>query len=273
MNDFLENFGPPEEHKADFAERLYKCIKPIAVPVETSQKAVNRSALTLLASRCELFCKQVFDDFFFWHGLLVNTWLKMDQYENRRVAILLLRNLHREVAVHLLQSSNSDRCEEILKFLHEYFKTILESSNSQPFEIRLAIVGFGLLAAPCKRLLSPVHLNELFNLVMQRTKSVANAVNQKNIDQLEHFPDYVEALSRIMEQVGQLSGVHLSTLQDIIITVIRNFHHIPSAIHEVTINTLLRSFHNLFELGNLILDDVLEKVVYQGVIWVIGIQN
>lgn len=263
----MENFGPSDAHKATFAERIYKCIKPIAKPLETSQKAVHRSALNLLANRCELFGKHVFDDFFYWHDLLVNTWLKMDQFDNRRPAIHLLHAMHREVANQLLQSDNPDRCREILSFVQSYFKTTLESTTSQPYEIRLAIVGFGLIAAPCKRLLSAEHLNELLRLVMQRTESAANAVNQNSKEQLEHFPDYVEALSRIMEQVNQLSGIQLNVLQNIIVSVIRNFHLLSTAHHEMTINTLMRTFHNLSELGDSIVDEILEKIVLQGVIW------
>lgn len=267
LNDFLENFGPHEEHKEAFAKRAYDCIKPFAKPLDSSSKAVNKCALKLLACRCDLFRKEIFNDFFFWHDLLVDTWLKMEQFENRRTAIHLLHAIHREIAEYLLESSDSERCQKILSFLQTYFKAILESTKSQPYEIRLAIVGFGQLAAPCKNLLSAAHVDELFNLVIQRTKSVSNAVNQNNKDQLEHFPDYVEALSRIMEHVQQLSGIHLHLLQDIVVSVIRNFPLLGVAIHAVTINTLMRTFHNLFELGGSILSDVLEKVIYQGVIW------
>lgn len=267
LNDFLENFGPSEEHKASFAERVYKCIKPIAKPLEKTQKAVHRSALNLLASRCELFGKQVFDDFFYWHDLLVNTWLKMDQFENRRPAIFTLHSMHREIAARLVKSDDSERCCKILTFLQSYFKTTLVSSKSQPFEVRLAIVGFGLIAAPCKKLLSPEHLNELLCLVMKRTESAVNAVNHSSKEQLEHFPDYVEALSRIMEQVNQLSGIQLNVLHHIIVSLIRNFHLLSTAHHEMTINTLMRTFHNLSDLGNAIVDEILEKIVYQGIIW------
>lgn len=254
MNAFLENFQPSNEHEADFSERVYKCIKPMATPVEgRSQKAVHRSALQLLAARCNLFGTHIFEDFFFWHDLLVNTWLKMDQLDNRRPAIFLLHAIHREIADRLLQNCDSerDRCCKILTFLQKDFKNTLELSTSKSFELRLAIVGFGLLAAPCKKLLPSEQLNELLNLVLQRTKCTANDVNSKrNADKLEHFPDYVEALSRLMEQTSTLSGVQMNVLQEIFISVIRNFHLLSSTTHDRTVNTLMRTFNNLLKLGN-----------------------
>lgn len=228
---------------------------------------VQRSALNLLANRCSLFGKQIFVDFFYWHDELVNTWLAMKQFENRRPAIYLLHGIHREISVRLMSSDDCERCVKILNFLQQYFKAILESSKSQPFEVRLAIVGFGLLAAPCKKLLSSDHLNELLRLVMQRTESAANSMSHNNKDQLEHFPDYVEALSRIMEQIDQLSGIQLNVLQNIIVKVIRNFHLLSTTHHEMTCNTLMRTFHNLSQLGDSVIDDLLERVILEGVIW------
>lgn len=267
MNDFLENFGPSEVHKDLFAERVYKCIKPFSDPTDIKQKAVYRSALNLLANRCELFGKQLFKDFYFWHELLVKVWLKDSSFDNRRPAIYLLHAMHREIATQLVQNDDPDRCREMLTFLQKFFKEKLESSDSHPYEVRLAIVGFGLIAAPCKRLMSAEHLDELLRLVMQRTESAANAVNQNSKEQLEYFPDYVEALSRIMEQVNRLSGIQLNVLHNIIVSVIRNFHLLSAAHHDMTVNTLMRTFHNLSELGDSIIDDILEKVVFQGIIW------
>lgn len=254
MNAFLKNFGPSEEHKDDFANRVYKLIKPMARPVEGAvQKNVYRCALRLLASQCELFGAHIFDDFYMWHDLLVNTWLKMDQYVNRQPALELLQAIHREIAKRLLQNSdsNKDRCYEILQFLQKDFKNILQSPQSEPWEMRRAIVGFGLMGAPCKKLLHSKDLDELLNLVLQRTKCVANDVNAKpNKEQLQDFPEYVEALSRLMEQTTSLSGVQLNVLQEIIISLIRNFHLLSSSAHDTTVKTLMKTFDNLLKLGN-----------------------
>lgn len=253
LNAFLENFGPSEEHKNDFAQRVYNLIKPMARPVEgQAQKNVYRCALRLLAERCELFGAQIFKDFFFWHDLLVNTWLKMDQYKNRQPAQDLLQAIHREIAERLLQNSESDKdwCCEILKFLQQDFKNILQSPTSESWDMRRAIVGFGLLGAPCKKLLQNEDLDELLNLVLQRTKCVANDVNAKpDKEQLQDFPEYVEALSRLMEQTTSLSGVQLNVLREIIISLIRNFHLLSTATHVKTVNTLMKTFDNLLSLG------------------------
>lgn len=255
MNAFLENFGPSEELEADFANRVYKCIKIMAKPTEGhKQKAVYKSALRLLTDRCELFGAQIFEHFYYWHDLLVNTWLKMNQLDNRQHASNLLRAIHREIAVRLEQNCDSDRdrCCEILKFLQNNFKNTLQSSTSELHEVRRAIVGFGLLGAPCKKLLEPKDLDELLNLVLQRTKCIANDANSKQMDKekFQYFSEYVEALSKLMEHSSSLSGVQLNVLQEIIVSLIRNFHLLSSTLHASTISTLMRTFNNLLKLGN-----------------------
>lgn len=256
LNAFLEYFGPSEELEADFANRVYKCIYKMAKPLEGhSQNAVHKSALRLLTDRCELFGAQIFEDFYFWHDLLVNTWLKMTQIDNRRPANNLLRAIHREIAVRLQENGDldRDRCCEILKFLQKDFKNTLQSPTSDLLEVRRAIVGFGLLGAPCKKLLPPKDLDELLNLVLQRTKCVANDVNSKQLDkeELTYFSEYVESLSKLMEQTSSLSGVQLNVLQEIMVSVIRNFHLLSASSHEPTVSTLMRTFNNLLKLGNL----------------------
>lgn len=237
-------------------------------PKDVKHRATYSSSLTLLANHSELFSKQLFDDFDYWHHLLVDKWLKMD-WKYRIIAMKLLHSFHREIADQLLPNDdeNDARRLEILNFLRKYFKTTLEQSNSQPFEIRIAISGFGLMAAPCKRLLPPESLNELLQLVMQRTENASHAVDETSKEQFEHFPDYVESLAKIMEHVNELTGIQLTTLKNIIVSLIRNFHLLSTVHHRMTIDTLMRTFHNLWLLGETHLDDVLEKVVYQGVVW------
>lgn len=255
LNDFLEHFGPSEQDQAHFAKRLYKCIKPMARPIEgRSNKAMHRNALKLLTVRSELFSLQIFDDFLYWHDLLVNMWLKMTQNENRDAANDLLQAVHRVVAGYLCENAESDRdgCLRVLQLLLSEFKKTLQLPTSEVLEVRRAIVGLGLLGAPCKKLQPPAELDDLLNLVLQRTKCVANDVNaQQSRDQLQYFPEYVQALSNLMEHTSSLSGVQLNVLQEIIVSVIRNFHLLNKTQHAKTIETLMNTFTNLLKLGEL----------------------
>lgn len=267
LRNFLIAFPPSTEDKPDVSQRLYTCIKKLSDPPdESNQRGVYRCALCLLTEHSHLFAEHLFTDYMYWHKLLLNKWMNLP-WEDRKTAIFLLHAFHKELAVQLTESRNPNESEEMLKFFIVFFKKTLELATSQPYEIRIAIRGFGLMAAPCKAHLSPDYLKELLLLVMQRTEIAANTISAKDKDSLEHFPDYVQALSQIMEFINELSGIQLSTLRNIIISLFRHFHLLSKAHHEITVNSLMHTFHNLLRLGDTILDDILEKVLLQGVIW------
>lgn len=72
----------------------------------------------------------------------------------------------KNVGIHATQTFH----QQIAKFIMQNFQDTLESEESQPHEIRMAIRGFGAMAAVCKRLCEPKHFSERFDLVMQRTE-------------------------------------------------------------------------------------------------------
>lgn len=143
----------------------------------------------------------------------------------------------------------------------------MQSATAQSFEIRIAIQGFGLMAGPCKALLPPEYLNDLLTLVMQRTEYTALEQTTTGSEMLEHYPDFVQALSQIMQHVAELTGIQIASLQNIIIALIKDFYYLSTAHHSLAVNSLLRTFANLSRLGGSVLESVLERVVMQGVIW------
>lgn len=178
-----------------------------------------------------------------------------------------MQAFHREVSIQIEQRSNPAEDTIILKTFINYFKRTMQSATAQSFEIRIAIQGFGLMAGPCKALLPPEYLNDLLTLVMQRTEYTALEQTTTGSEMLEHYPDFVQALSQIMQHVAELTGIQIASLQNIIIALIKDFYYLSTAHHSLAVNSLLRTFANLSRLGGSVLESVLERVVMQGVIW------
>lgn len=269
---FLVHYGPSDENRSFFTQRLYTCIKKLSDPPDgTRQREVYRAALELLQCHSELFGDLFLADHMYWHTLLMAKWMPLP-WEDRKTAIMLLHAFHREIAKQL-SSAISDGTQEfvarrdILRFFIEHFKATLQSSSSQPYEIRIAIRGFSVMAEPCKQLLPPADLSQLLMLVMQRTECLTNSLQAERKDSLEHFSDYVQALSQVMTHVTALSSIQLNALRNIIVSLIRHFHLLSKAHHTLTVDSLMHTFTNLMRLGDSVLDDVLERIVLQGVIW------
>lgn len=263
---FLVNFMPVEEQADEFIQRLYTCIVALSRPDENAtNREMFRAAMHLLTEHSAMFAKQLFQFYEYWHQTLLEVWLPK-QGEDRKVGIYLSHAFHQQISEQLLIRNNQNDIV-VLEFFISYFKRTMQSPLSHSYEIRIAIRGFGVMAAPCKALMPAEKIDQLLSLIMQRTENAARDDGIVDKDILEHFPDLVQALSQIMNHVDSLSGIQLSTLQKIMTTLIRHFHFLSSAHHALVVNSLMMTFHHLSRLGDTVLDDVLAKVIYQGVIW------
>lgn len=243
-------------------QRIYECAFKLSDPGDIKDKTAFRAALNLIEKHASLFSEQLYTNHQYWHKTLLQ-WLSLPNWTDRKTAIGTLHAFHQELAQQL-ENRHSDGDVNILKFYLNFFKATLQSKDSRPYEIRIAIIGFGVFSKACKHLL-PTSLVDLLDVVMLRTE-YTSIDNSQNKDILEHYPAFVQALSEIMEHTSELSAIQISSLQNIVIELMKNFYLLSRAHHEMVVTSLLKTFGNLSKLGT-ILDDVLEKVIMQGVIW------
>ncbi|XP_037038023.1 DNA-dependent protein kinase catalytic subunit-like isoform X2 [Bradysia coprophila] len=259
---FLENFAPCPTTHPIICQRIYSCAIKLSNPGDIKDKTAFRAALHLIEKHSTIFSDQLYRDHQYWHKTLLQ-WLTLPSWIDRKSAIATLKSFHRELA-RQLENRESEADVNTLKFYINFFKATLQSKDSRPYEVRIAIIGFGVFSKACKHLM-PTTLNELLHVVMLRTE-YTSIDDSKNKDILEHYPSFVLALSEIMEHTNELSPIQISSLQNIIIELMKNFYLLSRAHHEMVVTSLLKTFENLSKLGST-MDDVLEKVMIQGVIW------
>lgn len=224
-----------------------------------------RAALQLLTDHSKLLGEHLLLEYQYWHNLLTTKWLK-STLEDQKTAICVIHALHLQIGMQLSHRNNSDDIP-IVNYFSNYFIHVLRSPKSPAYEVRIAIRGYGFLATSIKTLLPSEKLDQLFTLVMQRMENAAIEIGKIDKEQLEHFPDLIEALSQIMNHVNELTGIQISILENITVSLIRHFHYLSASHHEIAANSIMKCFFNLSRRGGTILDDVLSKVIYQGVIW------
>lgn len=250
----LENFTPTPEQDPKFSEKLYNCIKQLTDPekiADSSNRVPFRNMLHMLHRYGGL---HEIPGFLFrdctkhWHKVLIK-WISSKSYDDKNAGVHATQTFHQQIASVLEQRKNEED-KRVLLFFMKYFQETLESPESQPHEIRIAIRGFGSMAAACKILLDPKYLSERFDLVMQRTEySYHTKDHNKRREVLEHLPNYVESLSQIMNQLVEISGIQLQSLESIVVILIKDFHYL-STVHQALVATsLLETFTNFQKLG------------------------
>lgn len=253
LKDHLINFSPSLEDDPQFSEKLYECMVQLSDPEKfpsSKSRVAFRNMLLLIHSHGSLngIPRFFFRDYKFWHKLL-GMWIDSNSYDDKNAGILATQTFHQQIA-QVLEDDHDETSTPVLLFFMRYFQETLESAKSQPHDIRIAIRGFGLMAAACKLMLEPKYLSERFDLVVQRTEfSYLTKDRLKRRQVLEHLPDYVESLSKICNQLDEISGIQLQSMEGIVVICIKDFHYLSSAHHLLVVKSLHETFINLQMLG------------------------
>lgn len=271
LNSHLVNFSPKEEDN-QFKEKLYECMVQLTDPRKheslnsQSNRVVFRNMLEIVQNYGHLVSDLLFHDYLKWHIVLL-MWLNSKAYEDKNSGFYAIGTFHNEIAANIERRKNeSDK--PVLMFFMNFFQKTLESPKSEPHEIRIAIRGFGSMAVACKILLEPKYLSDRFDLVMQRTEySYYTGDKMKRREVLEYLPSFIEALSKIMNQLDAISGIQMHSLQSVLVVLIKDFHFLSTSHHNLVAISLLETFSNLQKSGGKVLEDVLETVIWQGILW------
>lgn len=255
LKNHLINFTPKEyENDEEFRAKLYECMIQLSDPnkhqsLNTSHNRVAfRNMLEIVHTYGHLVSSELFKDYMRWHKVLLQ-WLSSKAYEDKNAGVHAVCTFHVEIAANMERRKDAAD-KPILLFFMNFFQKTLELPQSEPHEIRIAIRGFGSMAVACKILLDPKYLSERFDLVMQRTEySYYVGDKMKRREVLEHLPSYVEALSKIMNQLDEISGIQLNSLQSVLVVLIKDFHFLSTSHHALVANGLLETFLNLQKSG------------------------
>jgi hypothetical protein len=265
LRNHLVNFTPTTDEDPTFSERLYECMVQLTDPDKLPSGASNnRVAFRKMLQMIQQYgCLNdipfmMYQDYKHWHKIL-KKWINSPTYEDKIAGIMATESFHQQIAS-FLETTKNEEDKRVLMFFMKHFQDTLESPSSQPHEIRIAIRGFGLMAAGCKILLEPKYLSQHFDLVMQRTEySYHTRDRLRRREVLEHMPDYVESLSKIMNQLEEISGIQLQSLESIVVILIKDFHFLSTSQHLLVSTSLLETFLNLQKQGELSLAE--EKVL------------
>uniref|UniRef100_A0A182VQI2 non-specific serine/threonine protein kinase n=1 Tax=Anopheles minimus TaxID=112268 RepID=A0A182VQI2_9DIPT len=272
---FLVHFAPSESER-ELRQRLYLLIKKLSIWDETrSERIVFRNALQVLANHAPLFTIHLYLDHVHWQTLLAGKWIKSTNQDDRRIGLNAMYAFHGEVARVLSDPELMVECDrecpstvDVLNLYVAYYRKLLNSANADPYEIRIAIRGFGIMAGPCQQLAgSSVSLNELLTIVLQRIEGICERSVSVVGDMLTFLPDFIQSLSEILTHAKQLSTIQLVSVQTMTVALVRDFYHISTVHHELIVRSLVCMLENIGKLGGSTRDHLLDCVLLQGIVW------
>ncbi|XP_055842749.1 DNA-dependent protein kinase catalytic subunit-like [Episyrphus balteatus] len=266
LNDYLYNFAPSPESEPETCDRIYMSTKTLSIlPDDIAQKTAFRAGLDIFTHHSTLFSKQIYRDFKFWHECL-GKWLGSGIYDERRRGVYGSYAFHKIIAEEL--KTDGVNCKNTLEFVLNEFRKTLESPDSKPAETRIAIRGFGSMSLLCKQYL-PTMLEDMISLVVQKCDLILMADDTAMRDLLDHFPDYIHALSTVIKEIQnpQISDILAENLKNIMIRLIRDFHYLPQLYCGNVANSICNAFNALYLADVTLLERLLNKVIFEGVVW------
>ncbi|XP_052863201.1 DNA-dependent protein kinase catalytic subunit-like [Anopheles cruzii] len=272
---FLFNFAPSAGDQ-ELRQRMYLLVKKLSLWDESrSERLVFRSALQLVANHGALFTEYLYTDHAHWQKSLGGNWIKSNNRDDQLVGLAALYAFYGELARVLSREdpSGADDNEQrrtkvnVLSQYLAHYRKLLNSPATDRLEVRVAIRGFGLMAGPCHRLSgASVSLDELLTTVLERIECICGRSSTAG-SMLEDLPDFVQSLSEILTHLEGLTGVQIVSLQTMTIALIRDFYHLSTVHHKLIVRSLRSTLENIRKLGGNVLDQLLDNVLLQGIIW------
>lgn len=286
LRHLLTHFAPSSTDDPDICRRIYVCMHKFCSPYpDTSYRNVARENFDLLAAHAPLMANHVFADHSFWYSKLLIAFSCTNNAEYHKTLFEAVNAVHGVIA-HRCEQENDDAEQsaietQVLHLYVESFKRTLLNSESKSYDILVAVRGLGLMAGAYLNRFPTTNLIDMLTLMMRRTEclcptaGVAETAAADTDDAelgftraaLEHYPDFVRALSQIMQHVHQLTNMQLHSLQAILVSLMRDFCYLPETYHEQTVVALLQTFAELSHIGGVVRDDMLKQCTLQSLIW------
>lgn len=292
LRHLLVHFAPSPTDEPDICRRIYVLLHKFCAPypdAASMHRNVARVSFDLLAAHAPLLAKHVFADHLFWYTRLLFAFTCTKNAEHQKTLFAAVNAVLGVIAKECEQPNDDDSAlvaDQVLGLYIESFKLTLQNSESKSYEILIAVRGLGMLAGACKLRRPAVNLVDILSLMMRRTETMCPAaglavesaggaaVVAPDITQpgfaraaLEHYPDFVRALSQIMQHVQQLTGMQLQSLQTILVSLMRDFCYLPESYHEQTVVALLQTFAELGHVGGAVLDEMMTQCTMRAMVW------
>ncbi|KAK5649277.1 hypothetical protein RI129_000306 [Pyrocoelia pectoralis] len=269
LSNFLENFGFNSKNNDAIFLKIYNCMKLLADPGDAHRKAAFRESLSFVSKHMVTLSPYVYPEARFWHTTLLN-WFTLG-VEDKKAAYGVLESFLQEMA-NVLSTKNEQSDHELFQYFISYFHKVILESTVDNYQMQLAIRGLGLFACCFKLHISTLEINHIFVTISQILENTYILNADLSSDQIAELPHYVQTLSFIITNLPELNNNHIISLQLISIVLMKVFPQLSTLQHYLVVDAFVIMFDQLSQCGKNVLEQFLEEIIYQGVMWTCSYQ-
>uniref|UniRef100_A0A1I8G1K0 DNA-PKcs_N domain-containing protein n=1 Tax=Macrostomum lignano TaxID=282301 RepID=A0A1I8G1K0_9PLAT len=229
------------EGEPDLKQVYHLAVKVIAGKNYQRYEA-PKQALLLFANHCSVFSaflaanyEVLFEQFFRW-----------STHHNRdlmHVGMLAFDAFVKSVSTAAFSAASAESAtpaqKKLFLFFLQQFRQILDSDGSSWKTVSVAVRGFGYFAEAAKKLLAPPDMRQVYADVVQRAEDLFTAESDSSDERLSNLPSFVESLSNLALHLDELTGVFLSLLARLSVTVCHMYPRVSERMGRVGLRASL----------------------------------
>ncbi|XP_077410583.1 DNA-dependent protein kinase catalytic subunit isoform X2 [Vanacampus margaritifer] len=258
----MVNFSKPmEEDPATSKEIFQYSLKAISPQMEMNRYAVTLAGLRLFARHASQFnsClithyREVFDAMSKLCGHINNEMKKTSYYALEA----FLKQLS------MLVAENIEEHKSKLKFFMQKFCNIIKTMESTHKELSIAIRGYGLFAAPCKKV-CPQDVELMYTELIQRCKQMYLTESDKEDESFYQLPSFLDSIASVLIHLDKVPEVYSPLLERLLVVQIDSFPQYSEKMQIACCRAIIKVLVAVASKGP-VLWSFISSVVHQGLI-------
>ncbi|XP_075444614.1 LOW QUALITY PROTEIN: DNA-dependent protein kinase catalytic subunit [Ascaphus truei] len=258
----LINFTKSVEEDAKTSKEIFDySVKAISPQVDLKRYAVPSAGLHLLTLHASQFSTYLMDNYRSLFEVM-SKWCGHTNHDMKKLGFAALHSFLKQIA--LLVTKDAEAHKGKLKFFMDQFYMIIRKLESSNKELSIAIIGYGLFAAPCKAV-SSKDVDLMYIELIQRCKQMYLTEADTEEDNVYQLPNFLQSIASVILHLDTIPEVYTPVLERLLVVQIDSFSHYSPNMQSSCCRSIIKVFLSLAGKGP-VLWSLISTVVHQGLI-------
>ncbi|KAJ3289778.1 hypothetical protein HK104_007244 [Borealophlyctis nickersoniae] len=212
LNHFMFTFSPGDKAVGKDLALIFKCIKHVIQPTgDLTRYEVPKAGLQMIIDHAPQFGSLLFGDY----RAIYDNLKEMSAHKNRdlqKMGFTSIDAFLRQIANVLVSKSGGAPERECFWFFMKQFSDTLRSEESSVREISLAIRGYGIFAAPCRKYVEPQELHEVLAILLKKNAFLFSDANEQQEETAGHIASFIQAFAYIAKELDVIEDSFLAAI-------------------------------------------------------------
>ncbi|XP_072306662.1 DNA-dependent protein kinase catalytic subunit [Eucyclogobius newberryi] len=262
LTALMVNFAKTTEEDPTTSKEIFDyALKAISPQMEMTRYAVTFAGLRLFGKHASQFSTCLTDHY----RTIFEVMSKLCGHINpemKKTSYYALEAFLKQVAMSV--ADNIEEHKSKLKFFMQKFCGIIKTMDSTHKELSIAIRGYGLFAAPCKKV-CPKDVDLMYTELIQRCKQMYLTESDGEDDSFYQLPSFLDSIASVLIHLDKIPEVYTPLLERLLVVQIDNFPQYSERMQITCCRAILKVLVAMASKGP-VLWSFISSVVHQGLI-------